>query len=544
MASMQIVSGAGPAGQGKAGNSGDLDPILMGLSSESAAAGNPGESSTPEDHPFASELAAALASLDARQTQALAENPLDSALQDGQVIDPAALVQAAGQNLPIDPSFQNAILASFAALSGAVSGQTAVLAEDSAGALLAAQASSLGQIQAADAALAADPTIATDVVAINGEFAQSSLNPDSSDLAGQSLNAAGGNLVVMTGAGGTAAPGAAASGVASSGAALSSVGITDSIASKSNSSAGQQAAETAAMQNQSVADSGPQASTTLAGHAGNPGSTDLSVGRQASQGGAQGQSQSGSSSQDQAASAAALTEAARVRSEKEASEYSGKQTSLGGSPVSDVGNVVVTAKPNAEGVAAAADAVRQSAQRLDSTSAPGTQSISQSSADALARADSKLEAARASLGTGPLNVEILKLTRQGGGRAVLEVTPPNQGPIRIDLQLDGAGRASLVVEGLSDSMKARLESSAHFLRQDMAQMGLALNLEMRERNESSAAAQAFTQGQFGQSGQGGTRESAGGSRGADASAEGQAIGNGSIAQRSTAAVDDGIHLVA
>jgi len=135
----------------------------------------------------------------------------------------------------------------------------------------------------------------------------------------------------------------------------------------------------------------------------------------------------------------------------------------------------------------------------------------------------------------------LKLTRQGGGRAVLEVTPPNQGPIRIDLQLDGAGRASLVVEGLTDSLKARLESSAHFLRQDMAQMGLALNLEMRERNDSGGAAQAFAQSQFGQSGQGGGRDQ--GSMRANAPATSSVAGNNSIAQRS-AAVDDGIHLVA
>ena len=123
---------------------------------------------------------------------------------------------------------------------------------------------------------------------------------------------------------------------------------------------------------------------------------------------------------------------------------------------------------------------------------------------------------------------------------MLEVTPPNQGPIRIDLQLDGAGRASLVVEGLTDSMKARLESSAHFLRQDMASMGLALNLEMRERNDSNAQAQAFGQGQFGQSRQQ-DREAVAGP--AQALRAGQASGNIPAAQRSTV-TDDGIHLVA
>lgn len=108
------------------------------------------------------------------------------------------------------------------------------------------------------------------------------------------------------------------------------------------------------------------------------------------------------------------------------------------------------------------------------------------------RSGAQLEAARASLGSGPLNVEVLRLSRQGGGRAVIEVTPPNQGPIRLDLQLDGSGRAHLVVEGLTDAMRARLEGTAHFLRQDMASLGLALNLEMRERSDGSPA-QGFGQ---------------------------------------------------
>jgi len=118
-----------------------------------------------------------------------------------------------------------------------------------------------------------------------------------------------------------------------------------------------------------------------------------------------------------------------------------------------------------------------------------------------ARTESRVEALRASLGSGPINMEVLKLTGAGGGRAVIEVTPPNQGPIRLDLQLDGNGKANLVVDGLTDSMKARLESSAGFLRQDMAGMGLTLNLELRERNDGQAAMQ-FSQ-QFSGSNQSG-----------------------------------------
>jgi hypothetical protein len=89
-------------------------------------------------------------------------------------------------------------------------------------------------------------------------------------------------------------------------------------------------------------------------------------------------------------------------------------------------------------------------------------------------------------------------------------------------------------------MKARLESSAHFLRQDMASMGLALNLEMRERNDSNAQAQAFGQGQFGQSRQNDREVGAGQTQ---SSMSGQASGNISGAKRSTL-TDDGIHLVA
>jgi hypothetical protein len=195
--------------------------------------------------------------------------------------------------------------------------------------------------------------------------------------------------------------------------------------------------------------------------------------------------------------------------------------------------VMVQARSGADGVTAV-DASRQSGPRVDPASAPG----GAAAAEAASRAESRLEAARASLGSGALNVELLKLTRQGGGRAVLEVTPPNQGPIRLDLQLDGAGRANLVIEGLTDAMKSRLESTAHFLRQDMAQLGLALNLEMRERNEHNAMASAFAQGQSGRGGQGNRESSGSASAGNSVSAR-----NAAPVGRSNA-VEDGIHLVA
>ncbi len=202
-------------------------------------------------------------------------------------------------------------------------------------------------------------------------------------------------------------------------------------------------------------------------------------------------------------------------------------------PATDFGALV---RPATDPAISSSEGARTVAQRVEAMAAAGP-----SQAEILARAESRVEAARASLASGPLNVEVLKLTRQGGGRAVLEVTPPNEGPIRLDLKLDGAGRATLLVDGLSEAMKSRLEGSAHFLRQDMAQMGLALNLEMRERQESNAFANAmaFSQGQGG--GTGGT------GRGDPTKAKSgtSVIGGGNtVSSSQSMGSGDGIHFVA
>ena len=162
------------------------------------------------------------------------------------------------------------------------------------------------------------------------------------------------------------------------------------------------------------------------------------------------------------------------------------------------------------------------------------------SAQMAARTESRVEALRASLGSGPINMEVLKLTGAGGGRAVIEVTPPNQGPIRLDLQLDGNGKANLVVDGLTDSMKARLESSAGFLRQDMAGMGLTLNLELRERNDGQAAMQ------FSQQFSGSNQSGGSGSSRADQGQGVAAVGLTAPAGRGQASTstDNGVNLYA
>jgi hypothetical protein len=201
-------------------------------------------------------------------------------------------------------------------------------------------------------------------------------------------------------------------------------------------------------------------------------------------------------------------------------------------PGAEFGSVIRSAS---ESASTPAEIARQAAQRVDAASSAGL-----SNAEVLARAENRLEAARASFGSGLLNVEVLRLTRQGGGRAVLEVTPPNEGPIRLDLKLDGAGRATLLVDGLSEAMKTRLEGSSHLLRQDMSQMGLALNLEMRERQESNAFANAMAFGQ----GQGGESDSAsrrGPTQGKSSSIRG---GGDAVTSSQSNVAGDGIHFVA
>jgi hypothetical protein len=97
----------------------------------------------------------------------------------------------------------------------------------------------------------------------------------------------------------------------------------------------------------------------------------------------------------------------------------------------------------------------------------------------------RLEPQQASLVSGPLHVEVMRVLREGGGRVILEVTPPDQGAIQLDLRLDGSGRAYLIVEGASDSTKARLEQGGAQLKEQLAELGLSLNLDMRDRSSQS-----------------------------------------------------------
>jgi hypothetical protein len=525
----------------------------MSLSPEAAALSG-GEAGESAENPFVAELAAALASFEAEQTTTLAENLLDPALQAAQTIDPNLAAQAQGQTLPLDPAFQNAILASFAALNGAV--QADASAVGTADAALAASAGALDAVElaagvttvqsaavqngtsaaVAQAGDAADAALAAAAQSAHQDSQQQQSDADAQLLREQGLVTAqrsAQDLLAQAASQTTqkSATTESATPTAEQAAQLAQASSEAKKAAAASAQAGGQTEDDLALNGKNSSSSSTASNTTI--------QAGPSLAQQGQQKHSNSEGQSGLGNADRQPSIAEQAGATELSPESDSPERTTKQTAIAGTAANDLGNVILTTKSNADAIAASADSARQAAQRVDGAAATGAATASAQSAEA-ARAESRLEAARASLGSGPLNVEVLKLTRQGGGRAVLEVTPPNQGPIRIDLQLDGAGRASLVVEGLTDSMKARLESSAHFLRQDMASMGLALNLEMRERNDSNAQAQAFGQGQFGQSRQNDREVGAGQTQ---SSMSGQAPGNVSGARRSTV-TDDGIHLVA
>lgn len=109
-----------------------------------------------------------------------------------------------------------------------------------------------------------------------------------------------------------------------------------------------------------------------------------------------------------------------------------------------------------------------------------------------------LKASDVSLASGPLHEQVMSAAKSGGGRILLELTPPESGTIRIDLRIDQAGRAHLIVEGASDATQARLDQGGQNLKNEFAQMGLNLSLDLRQGGQFQ---QAREQG-FGSSRQG------------------------------------------
>ena len=94
------------------------------------------------------------------------------------------------------------------------------------------------------------------------------------------------------------------------------------------------------------------------------------------------------------------------------------------------------------------------------------------------------------LDAGAVQVEIQRMVKQGGGHVVMELTPPDQSKFTIELKLDDNGGAYLRVEGVSDSTKTRLEQSAPQLQEQFQQMGLNLQLDMRQNRDSSSSTAA------------------------------------------------------
>jgi hypothetical protein len=76
---------------------------------------------------------------------------------------------------------------------------------------------------------------------------------------------------------------------------------------------------------------------------------------------------------------------------------------------------------------------------------------------------------------------------------MFELTPPEQGTIRIDLRINQSGEAHLIVEGASDATKSRLDQGGQNLKHEFAQMGLNLSLDLRQGNQSQqASGQSFS----------------------------------------------------
>ena len=91
---------------------------------------------------------------------------------------------------------------------------------------------------------------------------------------------------------------------------------------------------------------------------------------------------------------------------------------------------------------------------------------------------------QARLDEGRVQLEVVRLAQQGGGQVVMQLTPPDESKFKIDLTINPQGMASLVVEGASDSTRARLEQTVQGLQDQFQQMGLQLQLDMRQSQHS------------------------------------------------------------
>lgn len=90
------------------------------------------------------------------------------------------------------------------------------------------------------------------------------------------------------------------------------------------------------------------------------------------------------------------------------------------------------------------------------------------------------------LDAGQVQVEVVRLVKQGGGQVVMELTPPDESKFKIDLSISHQGIARLVVDGASESTRLRLEQTVSGLQDQFQQMGLQLQLDMRQPHQQEA----------------------------------------------------------
>jgi hypothetical protein len=123
-------------------------------------------------------------------------------------------------------------------------------------------------------------------------------------------------------------------------------------------------------------------------------------------------------------------------------------------------------------------------QNFDPISNPTLVNIQHQDSNAVPQNRLEVKAADVSLASGPLHAEIVNSAKSGGGRIMLELTPPEQGTIRIDLRINANGQAHLIVEGASEATKSRLDQGGQSLKNEFSQMGLNLSLDLRQGNQS------------------------------------------------------------
>ena len=113
-----------------------------------------------------------------------------------------------------------------------------------------------------------------------------------------------------------------------------------------------------------------------------------------------------------------------------------------------------------------------------------------------------------------VQVELVRLVRDGGGQIVMKLTPPDEGSFKIDLSLDSDRGIRIFVEGASDSVKTRLEQGAEQLREQFSQMGFNLQLDMHSRREASGQPSGFGFSESGSSSESGDGRSVSAEQGA------------------------------